>query len=442
MCALTHSISPCDTLPRLAANLPEQVWQWEWVMNEVSGAVKLKPRKYVEKIGDREWELEEIELDVHDDVILWEGNPRLQRYLPGGAVSSQPKMEAALQGSAGYATLLKSMDDLGQMEPIYVWRPDDSAKALVLEGATRVTILRQLDRKYVTGIKEGKFRRVKAKLLPAEFSDRERAILLARIHVRGSGVRDWGRYVEAKFVHEVVVGKDGAAPLMNVTQMAAYMERSVSWVLRLKDAYVFALAYVRYVDEEEGEGERVAADRFSILEEMSKARTIGTMLKDYNNSNYESLRTDVFDMVRNEAFKEYRDARFLKEFHDDPEKWEQLKSGEKHVASRLALEIKSNTSSVKARIGSLGQQVRRSLDRDEGDLGEEEAALLYRAAAQIEEHLMPDIRPFRVALRKFTTALTEASMADMKALDPGEVGEFREALEYFDQLYAKHGKAA
>ena len=30
----------------------------------------------------------------------------------------------------------------------------------------------------------------------------------------------------------------------------------------------------------------------------------------------------------------------------------------------------------------------------------------------------------------------------MKALDPGEVAEFREALEYFDQLYAKHGKAA
>jgi hypothetical protein len=132
----------------------------------------------------------------------------------------------------------------------------------------------------------------------------------------------------------------------------------------------------------------------------------------------------------------------LKEFYDDPEKWEQLKSGEKHVASRLALEIKSNSSSVKAKIEALAQQVKRSLDRDEGDLGEEEVAMLHKAAGEIEEQMHPGVRPFRVHLRKFTNSLAEASMADMKALDPGEVAEFREALDYFNQLFEKHGRPA
>ena len=408
-------------------------------MSALATIPKPKPRIYVEKIGDREWELQEIDLDIYDEVTLWSENPRLQTKVPNSDIKSEPQLEAALQSTNGYDTLRKSIDDLGQMEPIYVQQLEGATKALVLEGATRLTILRELDRRHVTGIKQGKFRRVKAKLLPPEFGDLERAVLLARIHVRGSGVRAWGRYVEAKFIHDVVVGRNGP-PLMNITQMAQYMEKSVSWVLRLKEAYAFAQAYIDHVDED-GEGEKTAAIQFSILEEMSKARVIGSMLRDYENSNYDGLRGEVFEMVRNEAFKEYRDARFLKEFHDDPEKWEQLKSGERHVASRLALEIKSNSSSVKSKIASIGQQARRSLDRDEGDLGEEEVTLLYQAAAHIEEHLHPGVRPFRVALRKFTVALSEASMADVKALDHGEVGDFHEALEYFEQLYQKHGKA-
>ncbi len=403
--------------------------------------IKPKPRKFIEKIGGREWELEEVELDIYDDLSLWSANPRLQTQLPVSGVKSETELEAALQRSRGYDNLLKSIDDIGQMEPIYVQRFDDAAKGVVLEGATRLTIFRQLDRKHTKGIKEGKFRKIKAKLLPPEFGDRERTILLARIHVRGSGVRDWGRYIEAKFIHDAVVGTAKEPAVMNVTEMAEHMAKSVSWVMRLRDAYTFAHAYIDHVDEEEGQGERVAAEKFSVLEEASKARVIGSMLRDYDNKNYDALRTDVFDMVRAEAFKEYRDARFLKEFYDDPEKWEQLKSGEKHVASRLALEIKSNSSSVKAKISALGQQVARSLDREEGDLGEDEVALLNQAAAQIEHHVMPDVRPFRVALRRFTSALEESSMADVKALDPSEVAEFRSALEYFDGLYAKHGRS-
>jgi hypothetical protein len=410
-------------------------------VNEVSTIAAAKPaRKYMEKIGSREWELEEVDLDIENDVTLWSENPRLQTQLPVSGVKSETQLEAALQRSRGYDNLLKSIEDVGQMEPIYVQRFDPATKYLVVEGATRLTILRQLDRKHVKGLKEGKFRRIRAKVLPLDFGDRELTILLAKIHVRGSGVRDWGRYIESKFIYEAVVGTAKHPALMNVTEMAQHMGKSVSWVMRLRDAYTFARAYIDYVDEDEGAGERVAHEKFSVLEEISKARVIGSWLREYNNTNYDGLRADVFDMVRNEAFKEYREARFLKDFYDDPEKWSQLKSGEKHVASRLALEIKSNTSSVKSRIAGLGTQVARALDREEGDLGEEEAMLLRQAADQIEHHVMPDVRPFRVALRRFTAALEESSMADVKALEPDEVTAFREALEYFEGLYEKHGR--
>jgi hypothetical protein len=223
-------------------------------MSEVTPitAAKKPGRKYVEKIGDREWEFEEVDLDIYDDVTLWSDNPRLETQLPLDGVKSEIELEAALQASKGYDNLLKSIEDIGQMEAIYVQRLDPTAKALVYEGATRLTILRQLDRKHVKGLKEGKFRRVRAKLLPFDFGEREVAILLARIHVRTNTVRHWGRYIEAKFIYETVVGNPNKPPLMNVAEMARHMEKSTSWVQRLRDAYAFARTYIDYVDEANG----------------------------------------------------------------------------------------------------------------------------------------------------------------------------------------------
>lgn len=402
--------------------------------------MKPKPRVYLEKIGEKEWELSEVKLDVIDEVALWSDNPRLQTRLPVSGISSEADIEAALQDTSGYENLRRSIDDLGQMEPIYVWRPNDTVKYIVVEGATRVCILRELDRRYTTGIKAGKSRRVRAKILPPNFGEMERVILLARIHVRGSGVRAWGRYIEAKFIHETVVEREGQPALMNVTQMAQYMEKSVSWVQRLRDAYEFGKRFVEHVDDDEAE--QTAARHFSTLEEVSKAKLIGSHLRDYDNPKHDDLRTEVFDMVRNEVFREYRDARFLKDFHDDPDKWEQLKSGEKHIASRLAMEVKTNASSVKAKIASLEQQVRRAIDRGDIDFNEDDITALQRAIVHMHDQIHPGVRPFRVALKGTILALSEASMADVKALNIDELSEFQEALDYFNELVEKHGKVA
>lgn len=405
-------------------------------------AADLKPKRrlIIEKIGDQEWELVEARLDVTRDVLLWSDNPRLQPAIAAsGKIASEPDLEAELRQTPGYDTLRKSIEDLGQMEPIYVWRADEQSKYVVLEGATRLAIMRELNLKHSTGPKAGKFRMIKAKVLPPTFGDVERAILLARIHVRGTGVRAWGRYIEAKFIHETVTDTNGRPALMNVSEMARHMAKSISWVQRLRDAYEFAQKFVEHIDNEEAE--QLAAKNFSVLEEISKATTIGSQLRDYDNAHFDGLRGDVFEMVRNEAFKEYRDARFLKDFHDDPDKWAQLKSGEKHIASRLANEVKTNASSLKSKIATMEQQVQRAIDRGDVEFGEEDVEALQAAIAHMQRRLHHGIRPFRIALINAAQALSEASMADVKEVTQEELADFEEAVEYFRELMARHGKA-
>ncbi|MEM1040588.1 MAG: hypothetical protein AAGI12_14085 [Pseudomonadota bacterium] len=396
-------------------------------------------KSFHEAIGDKEWLLTERTLDVYDEVALWSDNPRLQTHLVATGATTESELEAALQNTKGFDPLLKSIDELGQMTPIYV-QETDTGKFLVLEGATRVTILRQLDRKYQTGTKQGVYRRVKAKILPANFSETDRAVLLASIHVRGSGVRDWERYIQAKFVYETISSTPGKPALMNGAQLARYMGKSEAWVNRLKHAFEFALKFMDHVDNEDAA--TLASKNFSTLEEISRAKLIGSQLRDYENSKHDTLRDEVFTMVENEVFKEYRDARFMKEFYDDLDKWDQLKSGEKHIANKLASEVKSNSSGPKAKIASLPQMVKRSIDRGEAEFDEEDISALQQVLADISNEIHEGIRPFRIELKRITTALSEASMADVKEIELDEIASFNEALEHFQYLVNKHGKKA
>lgn len=307
----------------------------------------------------------------------------------------------------------------------------------MLEGATRVTILRELDRKFTSGKKEGEFREVQAKVLPPNFTEKDVALLLAGIHVRGSGVRAWGRYIEAKFIYETVEGRPGHPPLMNAATLAENMQKSTAWVSRLKSAYEFALKFVEHIDGDPNP-RKMAAEKFSTLEELSKARVIGSQLRDYENDAYDDLRSEVFDMVQNDVFKEYRDARFLKEFHEDPDAWAELKSGVKHVANKLAQQIQDKSSHPKAKILSIPQLVRRAIDRGEEGFDDEDIANLQQTIDLIEDQVHEGVHPYRLALKKATRTLNKASRADVLDLQPSEIQEFREAYEYFDGLVGQH----
>src|SRR5690606_26583520 len=112
---------------------------------------------------------------------------------------------------------------------------------------------------------------------------------------------------------------------------------------------------------------------------------IGPHLRDFDNKAYDELRQEVFDMVRNEVFKEYRDARFLKEFYDDEDAWAQLKSGTKHIAHTLAQQTQDRSNSPKAKIAAIPQVVRRALERADDGFDDEDVTSLQQAIDLIED---------------------------------------------------------
>lgn len=393
---------------------------------------KHKPleKVYPEQIGDTQYMLPERKLDIFEDVALWYDNPRVTPMTAEKQPESEAELEAYLQRTPGYAGLKDSIKGIGQLEPVYVWRREEGDQYLVLEGSTRVAILRELSR-----MKEGtpdaeKYGYVRAKVLPPEFDEMKRAILLARIHVRGSGVRGWGRYIEAKFIYEHVESVHGSPPVMTMADMAANMGKSMSWVSRLKHAYQFGSQYVEYLDSNDAQQE--AVKKFSTLEEISKATGFGRLLKDD-----EKLRHEVFEMVHNDVFKEYRDARFMKQYYDDPEKWGQLKGHERHIAHALANEIKVGGTSVKARIAALSGQIERTMEANPELLGEDDVDELGRAV-QVLSSAVTGLNQFRLTLAQFTRALMNASLSEVKAVTQDELDRLDEGLEDFRARWDRH----
>jgi len=393
-----------------------------------------KAKFFREKIGDKEYELREEKLDVFDDVRLWDGNPRLVPYLAAsGTIETEEALEAYVRQTKGYDVLLKSIAEIGQMEPVYVWKREDQLKYLVIEGATRATILRELTLKKKGKPDELSFRTVKAKVLPPDFTHEERVILLAKIHVRGTGIRSWGRYIEAKFVYEAVAGPK---PLMSMAELGRHMGKSLSWVSRLKDAYQFAQKFVEHLDSDDAP--TAAAKYFSTLEEIAKSASVGPKIRDYDNTDHDGLRADVFDMVKNEVFTEYRDARFMKDYYDDPEKWELLKQGEKGIANKLASQIKAGNTSLKAKLAGLAGQIERALEREADAVNEDDVEALRKAIKIVETAVNPGVDKFRLELAAATKAFESASLVEIKAVQRDEIDRFDEALEDFRTRLEKH----
>jgi hypothetical protein len=392
-------------------------------------------RIVVERIGTKEVEMREVLLHVREQVALWSDNPRLRTVEMEG-FSSEEQLEEELRRSRGYDGLKKSIEEIGQMQPIYV-KETNTGKFLTLEGNTRVTVLRELDQKHQSTKLAGKFRHVSAKVVPKSFDERDITILLAGIHVGGPGVRDWGRYIEAQFVYETVMGRPPKPPVMTQTELAASVQKSLAWVTRYRSAYEFAMKFVEHVQGDENP-RRVAAEKFSVLEEISKARTIGPQLRDYDNAAFDELREEVFEMVRNNAFKEYRDARFLKELHEDPEAWQQLKSGEPHVANRLARQVEVKGSSPKAKISALPALIRRAVETGDAGFDDEDVARLQEAMTILSDQVHEGVHPYRLAIKRAAQTFDQASRAAVMQLSDADLEELSKTYGYFLDLVKAH----
>jgi hypothetical protein len=393
------------------------------------------PKVFFEKIGDTEYEIEDAKLDVFNDIVLWDQNPRLTPYISTSEIHSDEDLETKLKDTPGYAGLRRSIADIGQQEHVYVWKTEEMGKYRVLEGASRVTILREIARRKEGQPDESKFRTVKAKILPPHFPLEHVVILLAKIHVRGAGVRSWGRYVEAKFIYDHTEPRDGAKALMSVASLAQWLGKSVSWISRLRDAYKFAREFVEYLDSPDAENK--AFHEFSTLEEIVKSSGFGPRLKG-ESAEAVALRSEVFDMVNKEVFTEYRDARFMREFFDDPEKWERLKTHEKGIAHKLATEVKGGTSNLRARVGNLHAQIQRTLEGEPAALSVDDHESLQKAADLLGSHVAADLGVFRLKLQSFVKALHQATLEEILKVTEDEYGQLQTGLADFNSRLENH----
>jgi hypothetical protein len=99
---------------------------------------KPDPIYFMERIGDTDYKLALEKLDVFDDVMLWEDNPRLIPFADAAETLNEDELEAKLRQTPGYDGLKRSIGDVGQLDPVYVWGGADMKKRRVFEGARRV----------------------------------------------------------------------------------------------------------------------------------------------------------------------------------------------------------------------------------------------------------------------------------------------------------------
>ncbi|NJL71196.1 MAG: hypothetical protein HC888_06055 [Candidatus Competibacteraceae bacterium] len=118
-----------------------------------------------------------------------------------------------------------------------------------------------------------------------------------------------------------------------------------------------------------------------------------------------------------------------------------MKTGEKHVANKLAQQTQDRSNSPKAKIAAIPQLVRRAIDRGEDGFDDDDIASLQQTIDLIEDKVHDGVHPYRLALKKATRTLNKASRADVVDLHPSDIADFREAYQYFDGVVGRHTQA-
>jgi hypothetical protein len=134
------------------------------------------------------------------------------------------------------------------------------------------------------------------------------------------------------------------------------------------------------------------------------------------------------DMVRAGVFQEYRDARFMKSFYDDPEKWARLKTHEKSIAHQLANEIKAGSTNLHAKISNLRSQIDRALGQDPDSLGDDDLRQLEDSARYLEARLT-NVPPFRRRVRGMIDDIFNASLEDLKHVTTEDLDELTAGID-------------
>ena len=259
-----------------------------------------------------------------DEIRLWEKNPRIKHLVAQkDSFPSEEDLVAAIEKVQphSYRNLQRDIEKFGQQEPVFVRTSSDQPvdSGTVIEGNTRVAILKDLQRRYP---EDKRFASVKVYLLPAPFSDRDLAVLTANYHVKGTLRNQWDRYQIGAFIHEEV------EVLRNFTQaeLAEKIGKSPSWVSRHLTVYRFAVDYRDVIETEgltPGEAEEETNDRFSLLEEAWKVKKFRDQMDDDPEA-----RETLFRWIHDRKFKDHRAIRPIYDLYNDPGKRQDIDEGD------------------------------------------------------------------------------------------------------------------
>jgi len=274
-----------------------------------------------------------------DDIRLWPENPRIRHILARiEGFASEEDVMAAIRASAPktYRDLHKDIEKFGQSVPVFVkseHRDGGQVQvATVYEGATRVTILKELHRRYP---RESRFLCVKTYMLPDSFSDQQLAILLANYHVKRALHRNpWDRYQIGAFLYEEI-DRTGR---FTGQEMAEVMGMSPSWVSRHLTIYRFALEYRDELEATYGctatDAESETADKLSLLEEAWKVKRFRDRFDDDPDA-----KPTLFKWVHEGKFTDHRKIRAIDDVYADERARREVEAGGTEAGDQVAARL-------------------------------------------------------------------------------------------------------
>jgi hypothetical protein len=313
------------------------------------------------------------------EIKLWDANPRIAHLTAGrGQVLGDEDLISLIEDvqRSAFATLMRDIMRYGQQEPVFIRSLDRGQQieaAIVLEGNTRVSILKRLHKDFPDN---PRYATVLCYLLPQGFSETDLAILMANYHVKGNLRNQWDRYQIGAFLHEHIVVKQH----FTQQEIAQQLSKSPSWVSQLLAAYRFALEYKDQLQGsyqvDEADAEADLNKKFSILEEAWKVKRFRDKLEDPHSDAKET----VFRWVHEGKFTDHRKIRKIDDIYSNRAFKERVDDGTFGAGDVAADRLE--------RANPLHQAIDSLIDRLEtitiGDLGSIDKARVNRVVAALD----------------------------------------------------------
>lgn len=259
-----------------------------------------------------------------DDIQLDPTNPRLANTLAAADLAPnkvQQRMAELLWGDRDVQTLFRSVKDNGGLIERIIVR----SNGVVAEGNCRIVVYRKLADHFPD---DPRWKRIPARVLPEEITERQVAVLLGELHVGGKN--EWSPFEKAghihKLYHQFGLTQDEIAKLLRTSK--TLINHNIHAFEAMKNHYMLAFP---------GAG---AVRKFSHFLELYKKPELREWVKD----DPEAL-TYFVDWVGTEKIEKGADVRELVDFVSSRRALAALKSQGRDAAMKILQEARPELTS-------------------------------------------------------------------------------------------------